>query len=381
MKRKVTFKMFLAVLLGGIWQVICWVASMFGYNDQTKYGKVVRRAFAGSCAVVALCFAAVLVYAAYEAISENMRRRYFCEHELSEICLSPNISLMQNYYSWEHSYLLDVSTGKKLLKGKVAWVVRSADGDSLAVYCDGQKRGYLNRYTGEVAIPAEYERAWVFSCDLACVQKDGSVFFIDHSGTRVGSMTFKVPADRDAGYVFKEDYCAVETEEDGWGMINKRGEWEKEPGYTDIKWKESYWVYTIKDTDSGVWNAILGNALHPLYTDICIADGYIYASCKDGYRRKFDSNGDVVDDFIVTDVSDLRYMTDERDDDGDWDYKDSNCKLYRIGYGKVGLLSLDGRPLTPAIYTDIDAINKDRFKCDLSNQECVILDDKGHQIK
>lgn len=381
MKRKVTLKVFLTVLVRGIWQAICWVANMFGYNDQTKYGKVVRRIFAGSCALVAMCFASVLVYAAYEVISEKMQRRYFREQEFTEKYLSPNISLMYNYYSWEHSFLLDNRTGKKMQKGKVAWVVRSADGDSLAVYCDGQKRGYLNRYTGEVVIPAEYERAWVFSCGLACVQKNGSVFFIDHSGKRVGNMTFKVPTNRDLGYVFKEDYCAVETEEDGWGIINRQGEWEKEPGYKYIYWKEPYWVYTAQDDISGVWNAILGNVLYPLYTDINIVDGCIYASCNDGYRRAFDSEGKVVEDFIVTDVSGLQYCTDESDEYGNWDYKDSNCKLYRIGDRKAGLLSLDGRPLTPAIYTDIDAISKDRFKCDLSNQEYVILDDKGHQIK
>ena len=103
MKGKVSFKMFFTILGRGIWQVVCWVAGMFGYNDKSTYGKVVRRIFAGSVAIVALVFAAVVAYAGYSAVKEDIQERIYRKSELSERQLSQNISYMQNYYTWHDS--------------------------------------------------------------------------------------------------------------------------------------------------------------------------------------------------------------------------------------------------------------------------------------
>ena len=83
-----------------------------------------------------------------------------------------------------HTYLADnkvlsdkyvyeeFSNGKKRVKNRATqqvildrleWLVTGDKADSLAVFCRKGKRGYLNCYTGEVVIPAQYERAWVFS--------------------------------------------------------------------------------------------------------------------------------------------------------------------------------------------------------------------------
>ena len=101
-----------------------------------------------------------------------------------------------------HTYLADnkvlsdkyvyeeFSNGKKRVKNRVTqqvildrleWLVTGDKADSLAVFCRKGKRGYLNCYTGEVVIPAQYERAWVFSEGLAAVMsglstgKDGQL--------------------------------------------------------------------------------------------------------------------------------------------------------------------------------------------------------------
>ncbi|MCR4848098.1 MAG: WG repeat-containing protein, partial [Bacteroidales bacterium] len=57
-------------------------------------------------------------------------------------------------------------------------------GDSLSVFCSSTKgkRGYFNRFTGEVAVPAQYEKAWIFSEGMACVLDKGMLHFIDHKG-------------------------------------------------------------------------------------------------------------------------------------------------------------------------------------------------------
>lgn len=116
---------------------------MFGYKDGTTYGIVVRRIFAGSLAIVAFVIAAVFAYAGYEAISDDIRQEQYCKSELTERQLSPNISFMENYYTWKDSYLFNYETGKKMHKGKIAWIVRSDDSDSLAVFSD--RRGGQGR--------------------------------------------------------------------------------------------------------------------------------------------------------------------------------------------------------------------------------------------
>ena len=141
MKRKVSFRMFFTILGRGIWQAICWVAGMFGYNDKSTYGKVVRRIFAGSVAIVAFAFAVVVAYAAYTAMKEDIQEKAYRKSELTERQLSQNISYMQNYYTWHDSYLFNYVTGKKMHEGKIAWIIRSEDDDSLAVFSDGKKRG------------------------------------------------------------------------------------------------------------------------------------------------------------------------------------------------------------------------------------------------
>ena len=85
----------------------------------------------------------------------------------------------------------DATTGKVTISDiKLDWTQRSQN-DSLAVFCTDSKRGYYNMYTGEIAIPAQYRRAWVFAEGLAAVQKNGNIGFINHQGETV--IDFKYP--------------------------------------------------------------------------------------------------------------------------------------------------------------------------------------------
>ena len=70
------------------------------------------------------------------------------------------------------------ATGKVTIKDiKLDWQQASRN-DSLAVFCSEHKRGYYNVYTGEIVVPAQYSRAWVFSDVLAGVNKNVMIGFI-----------------------------------------------------------------------------------------------------------------------------------------------------------------------------------------------------------
>lgn len=381
MKRKVSFRMFLSVMWRGVWQAVCWVAGMFGYNDKTTYGKIVRRVFAGSVAVAAFVFAAVMAYAGYEAVREDFQRKEYCRSELTERRLSKNISFMENYYSWKNSYLFNYATGKKMYEGKIAWIVRSNDDDSLAVFSDGKKRGYINRYTGEIQIPAEYDHAWIFSDGVACVQKGNEAFFIDHNGNPICGKRFAPPSNKEEGYVFHKGYCAVAMKENGWGLIGKNGEWQLDGcGYLYIRPQGDFWIMCAQDGKEGVRTEILTIVLDMHYTDIAIDDTGIYATDNQGWRRKYGFRGEVIEDFVVKDICNLYYETDVKDNEGNLETKQALCRKYTIDEEHCGLMSADGKPLTPAIYSDIEAISIDRFVCSIAWNEKVILDELGRKV-
>ena len=82
-------------------------------------------------------------------------------------------------------YIKNASTGVVTIKDiKLDWTQRSGN-DSLAVFCSEGKRGFYNLYTGEIAVPAQYRRAWVFREGLAAVQRNGNIGFINYKGETV----------------------------------------------------------------------------------------------------------------------------------------------------------------------------------------------------
>ena len=111
-------------------------------------------------------------------------------------------------------------------------------GDSLVVFRTFDRlRGYLNVNTGEIVIPAQYNRAWNFSEGLAGVLKDGIVSFIKEDGELAFDKTFPIYYDDDfcdIAFQFHHGLCVMKTMDDKWGLINTQGEWVVEPIYTTI---------------------------------------------------------------------------------------------------------------------------------------------------
>lgn len=100
-------------------------------------------------------------------------------------------------------------TGKVTIKDiKLDWTASSLN-DSLSVYCTDGKRGYYNAYTGEIAIPAQYRRAWVFSEGLAAVQKNGMIGFIDHKGNTAIDFNYPFHGNPLSDFTFKHGHCVA----------------------------------------------------------------------------------------------------------------------------------------------------------------------------
>lgn len=289
--------------------------------------------------------------------------------------------------------LYDEASGKVLMRN-IDWVAVSDDNDSLAVFAKGRKRGYLNRFTGEVAIPLEFTRAWVFSEGLAAVEKDGRLMFIDHSGKVVIDNGFMVHSGM-SGYAFHNGYCIVREPVAGKaGLIDRSGNWALEPVYDNVVDNSGFWEVE-KDGLFGLFSAELDTILTVSKMRICIFENMIEAGTSDNISRLYDFEGNLIEDFRIDGVDSMYYETEELiagtgeydEYTGEYDtfdivYDTAECLRYYVNpYGGTycyGLMDRQGRRVTGPLYSSISAIGKDRYLC---QPDGIIIDGKGRKIE
>lgn len=243
-------------------------------------------------------------------------------------------------------------TGKVTIKDiKLDWTTSSPN-DSLSVYCSEGKRGYYNAYTGEVAVEAQYRRAWVFSEGLAAVQKNGMVGFINHKGNTVIPFRYPYHGNPLSSFIFKDGHCVVADTTGKCGVINRAGDW----------------------------------VINPLYDDVSAYEEYAIVS-KAGVRLQVDYNGKVINSFVLDQIARLTYTEEERfeNKNGEIEYIDKNVDTGMFGYrvgGRWGLMDANCHRLTEPLYSSIIAVDKNMFRATLIDYYSeVILNAKGEVMK
>lgn len=243
-------------------------------------------------------------------------------------------------------------TGKVTIKDiKLDWTQESSR-DSLAVFCSDEKRGFYNMYTGEIAVPAKYRRAWVFSDGVAAVQKNGMIGFIDHKGNAVIDFKFPYHGNPLTEFVFKDGHCVVADTLGRCGVIDRTGEWLIQPEYDDIS---AYKEYAIVS--------------------------------KAGVRMQVSYDGTVMNAFVLDDIRRLTYTIKERFEnrEGEIEYLDkvidTGLFSYRVG-GRCGLMDANCNRLTEPLYQSITAVDKNMFRATLIDYYSeVILNAQGVVMK
>ena len=288
---------------------------------------------------------------------------------------SYTIDLNDDYRFFEngsHSYIRNIHSRKKVLKD-ICWIVGiDHEEDSLLCFASGEYRGYFNRNTGEVAIPADrYRKAWIFSDGLAAVMEDDSIIkFINTAGELVIDKQFTyTPLPSHRGYCFINGYCLMRGANKQWGLIDKEGKWAALPAYDDIECtKKKYWI-CYKDGKQGLLNDSLRLLLQPEHLEVLVTDNGIEVLKNDYTRQLLDFNGQILQRFMYTDVRDLFYTSEVVDPDyEDYQYVLSPYKEYQTSYSaispvRVGLLGPDGIPVTPPLFVSIEAVNANCFRC------------------
>ena len=370
---------------GAFKQAARWVAKMFGYKAESKFGRFVWRVFATSAAVVALLVAIVLVIIVYNGIDRACKRREYQRmvnsptylHPYGHHYVSPYVIYQDDY----PGYLYNTTLGQRTATG-IQWVCKSPDGDSLSCFSSSEdrKRGYFNRFTGEVAIPAQYDKAWVFSEGLACVYEKGTLHFIDHKGRKAIDKEFPY-TNRIDDYCFHNGLCQMLGDDDRIGLIDKQGNWVVDPEYYQMAYDtKGFWLVQDRDWNYGLLDA-KGQMLLPVeYGDIAVhhEDSCIFVRRLDHLNQVLDFEGNIINSCNFEEVEKTEYATDEHDEYGDLKLATANCLMYKTIDDYYGLMDRNGNIITPPSYSSITAIGPDRYHCEGPNGS-VILDDKGKE--
>lgn len=244
------------------------------------------------------------------------------------------------------------ATGKVTIKDiKLDWTQESGR-DSLAVFCSEKKRGYYNMYTGEIAVPAQYRRAWIFSEGLAAVQKNGNIGFIDHKGNVVIDFRFPYHGNPLSEFIFDNGRCVVADTLGKCGVIDKKGNWLIKPDFDNVSVFKEYAIVS-----------------------------------KAGIRMQVGYDGTIINSFVLDDIERLTYTVQVRYENRDGELKfadrdiDTGLFSYRVG-GRCGLMNSSCERLTEPLYQKISAVDKNMFRATLfDNYSEVILNSKGEVMK
>lgn len=373
-----------------------WFTVILGMRDDSKYGKFLRR-------VVGSCFAFLMLLLAVAACWEFCRTAYYRmsldRHFDDSYYNQQHISRSVTYYTYydEDSYL-KTSDGKKTITG-IRWIAKPLGRDSLICYSDGKKRGYFNMFTGKPVIEPKYNHAWIFSDGLASVDDGGWIKFIDASGKVV--IDLKMPYIPGAdGYVFHNGFCIVHNDRrDRFGMIDKLGNWVLKPDYFSIHSSGKFWIVDNGDGKS-VLDSTLNTVIPFIKGQVWVNDEYISVTLSNHVIQRYNYNGEIINDFYINDVNymtyesdELRYftsktyneegmLTGETDDSEPMPVeKMAKCRRYEAETGWYGLMTAEGKVVTPPSYSSIKAIGYDMYLCKDNSEDGVILNGKGERIR
>ena len=343
-------------------------------NWWKKRSKWLRRSIATILILIPVGFVALVGYALYE----DAYGRDYWDRKLSE-----NVTLRS--FSDNKWRVYNKQTGEYTTE-KINWVSEAPETDSLAVYALPGKRGYININTGRIIIDAEandYRKAWVFSDGLAAVMKDGKIGFINDKNDVVIPFQFDY-TDKcrmyDFGYVFHNGYCAMTDADGNLGLIDKNGNWVVEPEYDEI-WaphKSGYRVI-VKDSKHGVLDST-GTIVYPAeygYISI-LPDGFVLT--KSGKQWQVDFEGNTVQPFMFDNTYYLNYPI-GYNECGEIKYAFADFVKYEVmnSYGIMNRIT--GKPITPAIYSDINMLSKDLFEVqEYDSYDWYLLDTKGNVV-
>lgn len=376
--------------------IVDWVATLFGMKDNSKYGHVLHRVVGTAFAVVVIVWALASMARYGRSLWWNIDNvfdfgddnAYFSEQ------LSEDISFYRGY--WGHYGYLKNAKGKKVLK-HISRIGKPMEGDSLAFFSDGEKRGYFHMRDGRLVVKPIYEHAWIFSDGLAAVEVNRRIKFIDTTGTVVIDKGFAYDV-YDDGYVFHQGHCAVnDSTGKHMGLIDRNGNWVVPPVFSCISPQDTFWLLTL-DNLQGLLSFGMDTVVPLVATSLSLGDTAVEVVFADHTQSTYNLQGELIGANQIRGVEQMMYETREvmyrtnHDVDEEteiyYGYDDytsrkavATCLKYEAESSWYGVMSPDGKMLTPPSYVSIEAVDKDLYFCETNYGRGVLLNSKGQQVE
>ena len=323
----------------------------------------------GRKAVACLFVLSVVTLALLSCIAyhKHLNRHYLYKS------LSSNVSVHE-FPEHDELRVYNDSTRRYTLKG-VQWVADAPRNDSLTVFCRNGKRGFLNVYSGETAIPEQYRRAWVFSEGVAAVVKGGKLGFVDARNETVIPFQYDYACRNGMAidYLFRGGYCTMTDSRGACGLIDRSGRWVIEAQY-DCIWPPHEGKYRIvKEGEAyGLLDENLEFVFPIEYESIEYSDDKGVFLSKDGYKWQADYDGTVLKSFVCDYTDYMSYASgyDSHAEEDSCDetrfsalaYTLSDYLTYTID-NRCGVVRKDdGKVIIPARYDQINMLSPTLFE-------------------
>ena len=181
-------------------------------------------------------------------------------------------------------------------------------------------------------------------------------------------------------------------------MIDKQGKWLLEPKYTSVLPDGEYLII-----ENSQGQSVLDKSLNTLipWTDgeFSVEDEYISVTLSNHVLQRYNFSGELIEDFYISDISLLTYESDELRYTNTKNYSEegvltseteepepspvlkvAKCRSYEAENGWYGLMTPDGRIVTPPSYESIKAIGYDLYLCKDNYDDGVVLNGRGEQL-